>query len=337
MATRVYIVSPDDGFVGPIEERLRGAFDVKVVGRLDDVQAPAGVVVPVVVDCSGVTGGVERASKLTRLSKRIAPILAVTEDEVAELPPGSVDEGVEFIVKPVRPVEIEARVRLLNAVRRKHGEMEVYISALENRLNTRTEELLLSKERARAQFVDIIHALQRVLQVRHVYTEGHSRRVARTTVTLARQMGVPPEVIKTIELGAIFHDIGKIGIRDDVLNKQGKLTDVEYEHMKTHPLIAEQVLASIEGFEAIVKIVKHEHEWWDGRGYPDRLKGEQIPLGSRIISVADAWDSLVYDRAYRPALPRPRAVEEVKKFSGTQFDPAVVDAFETLTRTTTDV
>lgn len=333
---RVYIVSPDDAFVGPIEARLKGPFDVQVVGRLDDLQIPATGVVPVVIDTARVTGGVERASKVTRLSKRVAPILAVTESEIAELPP-STDGGLEFVVKPVEPVEIEARVKLLNAKNRKHGELEVYITALENRLNSRTEEMLLSKERSRTQVVSIVHALQRVLQARHVYTEGHSRRVARTTVAIARQLALPPESIKTVELAAVFHDIGKIGIRDDVLNKAGKLTDVEYEHMKTHPLIAEQILQSIEGFESIVKIVKHEHEWWDGRGYPDRLKGEQIPLGSRVIAVADAWDSMIYDRAYRAASPRAKAAEEIKRGGGTQFDPAVVDAFATLTRTTTDL
>jgi putative two-component system response regulator len=170
------------------------------------------------------------------------------------------------------------------------------------------------------------------LQAKNVYTEGHSRRVAEKSVEVARAMGVPREQVRHIELGALFHDIGKIGIRDSVLNKAGPLTPEEYEHMKAHPLVAEQILSPIEELRPIVDIVKYEHERWDGGGYPKGLKGVDIPLGSRLIAIADAWDSMVFDRVYRKALPPAQALAELERAAGTQFDPECVRVFCDLQR-----
>ena len=193
-------------------------------------------------------------------------------------------------------------------------------------------EVMHSREQILSQFINTIRALEKALQAKSVYTEGHSRRVAEKSLEIARAMGRPREEQKHIELGALFHDIGKIGIRDDVLNKAGKLSESEYEHMKLHPIVAEQILSPIEELRPIVEIVKHEHERWDGRGYPDGLKGTRIPLGSRLIAITDAWDSMVFDRVYRAAIPHEDALAEIERCSGTQFDPDCVKVFCDLER-----
>ncbi|MFN3487006.1 MAG: HD-GYP domain-containing protein, partial [Planctomycetota bacterium] len=207
-----------------------------------------------------------------------------------------------------------------------------YTVALEERVSTRTEEILQNRERIRTQFINTVRALEKALQAKSPYTEGHSRRVAEKSAELARALGLPREQIRQIELGALFHDIGKIGIRDEILNKQGQLTDSEYEHIKLHPLVAEQILSPIEELRPVVQIVKHEHERWDGQGYPDGLRGNQIPLGARIIAIADAWDSMVYDRVYRRALAHEDALRELEKAAGTQFDPDCVRVFVQMER-----
>jgi len=239
----------------------------------------------------------------------------------------------DFFVRPLTDVH---RVTFrLGVALDKHSralEERAYTVALEERLNNRTAEVMDSRDRIKTQFINTIRALEKALQAKNVYTEGHSRRVAEKSVEIARAMKVPRELIRHIELGALFHDIGKIGIRDDVLNKPGRLTESEYEHMKMHPIVAEQILSPIEELRPIVDIVKHEHERWDGLGYPMGLKGTQIPLGSRLIAITDAWDSMVFDRIYRKALPHDVALAEIEKHSGTQFDPDCVRIFVDLER-----
>jgi len=238
----------------------------------------------------------------------------------------------DFFIRPIDPVKSAFRLRVALEKHSRALEERAYTVALEERLNNRTEEVMTSRDRIKTQFINTIRALEKALQAKNVYTEGHSRRVAEKSVEIARAMKVPREQIRHIELGALFHDIGKIGIRDEVLNKPGRLTESEYTHMKEHPLVAEQILSPIEELRPIVDIVKHEHERWDGQGYPLGLKATQIPLGSRLIAIADAWDSMVYDRVYRKALPHDAALAEIEKHSGTQFDPDCVRVFCELER-----
>ena len=238
----------------------------------------------------------------------------------------------DFFIRPIDPAKSVVRLRVALEKHSRALEERAYTVALEERLNNRTEEVVISRDRIKTQFINTIRALEKALQAKNVYTEGHSRRVAEKSVEIARAMKVARDQIRHIELGALFHDIGKIGIRDEVLNKPGRLTDSEYEHMKEHPLVAEQILSPIEELRPIVDIVKHEHERWDGKGYPTGLKGTDIPLGSRLIAIADAWDSMVYDRVYRKALPHDVALAEIEKHSGTQFDPECVRVFCELER-----
>ncbi|HYE99181.1 MAG TPA: HD domain-containing phosphohydrolase [Planctomycetota bacterium] len=274
----------------------------------------------------------ETAARLRRINPALGVVHVIGQED-ADLAVEAARQGAyDFLIRPLDPSGARFRLRVALEKHSRAVEERAYTVALEERINSRTEQVVQTRERIRAQFINTIRALERALQAKNVYTEGHSRRVAEKAVEVARAMGVPREQLRFIELGALFHDIGKIGIRDDVLNKAAPLTPEEHEHMKTHPLVAEQILAPIEELRPIVDIVKYEHERWDGQGYPSGLRGDQIPLGARLIAIADAWDSMVFDRVYRKAMPHEAALAEIERHAGTQFDPACVEVFVRLER-----
>jgi HD-GYP domain-containing protein (c-di-GMP phosphodiesterase class II) len=167
----------------------------------------------------------------------------------------------------------------------------------------------------------------RTLELRDLETEGHSRRVTEMTVRLAREMGVSQEKISDIYRGALLHDIGKMGIPDRILHKEGPLDDEEWDLMKTHPVLAYELLSDIPYLENAVEIPYSHHERWDGSGYPRGLEGEQIPLAARIFAVVDVWDALGSERPYREAWPEEKVLEYLREQAGQEFDPAVVKAF----------
>ncbi|ADG81396.1 HD domain-containing phosphohydrolase [Thermincola potens] len=181
--------------------------------------------------------------------------------------------------------------------------------------------------RQQESFITTIRSLVSALEARDAYTKGHSEQVAFYAAKIANEMGLPETEIKNIRFAALLHDIGKIGISEHVLNKPGRLTEEEYNHIKTHPFIGFRILKHMQIFAPLVPYIYHHHERWDGTGYPDGLKGEDIPLGARIIAVADTFDALTSDRVYRKRQDQARAVNEIIRCSGTQFDPAVVTAF----------
>ena len=175
--------------------------------------------------------------------------------------------------------------------------------------------------------VDTIKALVYILQDRDEYIAGHSRRVAEYAVSIAQELSLPEREVENIRLAALLHEIGIIGIREGLLHKPGKLSDEEYNHVKTHPLVAERMLKPIPELRGVIPYIKHEHERYDGKGYPDGLKGEEIPLGARIIAVADAFDAMTSDRPYRSAYRAEEAMAELERKAGSQFDPRVVEVF----------
>jgi len=173
---------------------------------------------------------------------------------------------------------------------------------------------------------DAVEVLMLALLERDRYTGEHSESVVDMAAAVARGLGKSEAEIEHVRAGALLHDIGKVGIPDAILNKPGPLTDEEREIMAEHTVIGERILRGIPGFGPIAAIVRHEHERWDGKGYPDGISGQEIPLGSRIILACDAYHAMTSDRPYRQRMSHEDAVEELARHAGTQFDPDVTAA-----------
>ena len=176
-------------------------------------------------------------------------------------------------------------------------------------------------------YLETIRSLAAAIDAKDSYTHGHSRRVTELSVTLAQTMQLKKDDVDTIRHASLLHDVGKIGISEQILLKPGRLTDDEFETIKSHPHIGAGILNSIEFLKNVCLIIEHHHERFDGQGYPSGLKGEQIPLGSRIICVADSFDAITSCRPYRKPLTFAEATKEIVRCVGTQFDPVVVDLF----------
>ena len=172
-----------------------------------------------------------------------------------------------------------------------------------------------------------LRALSLALDVRDRETEGHAQRVARYMDLLARELRSPKVDVRTLRRGALLHDVGKIGIPDEILRKTGELDGSEWRIMKRHPAYGARILAGIPYLSGPAEIVRHHHERFDGSGYPDGLAGEDIPLGARIFALADALDAMTSDRPYRRAMSLENAISEIERCSGKQFDPVIVSAF----------
>jgi putative nucleotidyltransferase with HDIG domain len=181
-------------------------------------------------------------------------------------------------------------------------------------------------ENAQQLYRETLASLSNALEAKDQYTSDHTEEVVRLAVSVAAELGLELELVRKIELGAVLHDIGKVRVPESILNKPGPLDADEWEVMKTHPEVGERILRPIRSLSAILPIVRHHHERWDGAGYPDGLAERAIPLGARIVSVCDAYRAMTEDRPYRKALPEDHARSELERGAGKQFDPECVAA-----------
>ncbi|GAV22827.1 HD-GYP domain-containing protein [Carboxydothermus pertinax] len=179
----------------------------------------------------------------------------------------------------------------------------------------------------RESYLSTIRALVAALEAKDPYTRGHSERVSDLSVEIAREMGMKPEELENIRFMALLHDVGKIGILDTVLNKKGTLDPEEKDLIQEHPVLGSKIVEEIPFLKQCAGMVRHHHERFDGTGYPDKISGEKIPLGARIIAVADTYDAMTSNRPYRPALTKEQAKREIEQNAGCQHDPQVVKAF----------
>ncbi|MRR06144.1 MAG: HD domain-containing protein [Deltaproteobacteria bacterium] len=185
-------------------------------------------------------------------------------------------------------------------------------------------------EKNNKMFINTVEALASAIDTKDPYTYGHSKRVAQISVALCAELGIPQEETRLVELAALLHDIGKIGTPESILHKCEKLKPEEFEKIKAHPIQGSEILSSIEEFNEIIIWIKHHHEWYNGNGYPDRITADSIPIEARIITIADAYDAMTSNRPYRKAMSSHEAVRMMEEFSGSQFDPAILQAFASL-------
>jgi putative nucleotidyltransferase with HDIG domain len=198
---------------------------------------------------------------------------------------------------------------------------------LHSLVNIKNEELNKTYDQLRIRYLDTIEALRQVVDAKDQYTCGHSDRVSFYSVKIGEAFNLSESELETLRVAGLFHDVGKMGISDDILFKSDKLTPEEYDEIKKHPIKGARILSVISMFKDVIPIVKSHHERIDGKGYPDGLKGDEIPFLSRIVSVADAFDAMMSDRHYRSKLSLDEAVNQLITGSGTQFDSRVVEKF----------
>ena len=189
------------------------------------------------------------------------------------------------------------------------------------------DELTESKEKLEKAYLESIETLRYTVEAKDRYTHGHSDRVSAYSVLIGKKLGLSNEDLNTLKIGGLFHDIGKIGISDAILLKNGKLTDAEYSEIKNHPVIGKNILSNAAIFENIIPIVLYHHERYDGKGYPYGLQDSSIPFLARIVSVADSFDAMTSRRSYRGELDLEYVKNEFKTKSGTQFDPVIAQIF----------
>lgn len=233
----------------------------------------------------------------------------------------------DYILKPFEKDQLYLSVRRALEHRRLVLENRTYQSDLEQLVAERTRQLSIALQDLEQSYDYTLEALGGALDAKDAETEGHCQRVTAFTITIAKAMGVDNSLLRQIARGAFLHDIGKMGVPDQILRKPGPLTPEEREIMRRHCDIGYAVLERIPFLKEAAEIVLAHQEFYDGTGYPRGLKGEQIPLGARIFAVADTLDAMISDRPYRKALPISAARDEIRRFSGTQFDPRVVKVF----------
>jgi response regulator RpfG family c-di-GMP phosphodiesterase len=233
----------------------------------------------------------------------------------------------DFIMKPVNVDELLIAAERALERRQLLLERRQYQQLLEQRVEEATHDLRRAYEQLQETYRATLETLGAALDSRDVGTEAHSRRVHGYAMATAQVYGVPTEDLVDLAHGVLLHDIGKIGIPDHILLKPGPLTPGEWETMRRHPEIGKRLIEKIPFLKGAVPIVYCHHERWDGTGYPQSLKGEEIPLGARIFMVVDAFDAMTFDRPYSKAIAFEAAKAEIERCGGSHFDPAVVQAF----------
>ena len=247
------------------------------------------------------------------------PVIFLTADDDINAETRGLKAGaMDFLKKPFVPEVLLLRVRhTIELVRLQEN--------LAQEVAIKTQEVMAQHEKLGRMAVQTVKALSGAIDAKDSYTNGHSTRVADYAREIAKRAGLPREIQNDIYLMSLLHDVGKIGISDIIINKPEKLTDEEYDIVKSHPVLGEKILMNITEYPKLLIGARWHHERYDGKGYPDGLFGEEIPLEARIIAVADSYDAMCSKRSYRDALPQAIVRTEVEEGKGTQFDPKIAE------------
>lgn len=271
--------------------------------------------------------GLELLQRIKEFDDEVAVIMVTALDN-REIAVEAMRGGAyDYVTKPFHLEEVLISVEKALENRQLLLENREHQRNLERKVEERTRELAQKNEDMQRLFISAIESIVLTLQAKDEYTEDHSRRVSAHAMAIARELSLPEEEVENIRLAALLHDIGKVGTKESILGKPGKLTPEEASHIRSHPLIAVSILEPITPLSDVITYIKHVHESYDGSGYPDGLKGEEIPLGARIITVADVFDAMTSRRPYRAALDAETVLAHLREEAGRQFDPLVLRAF----------
>jgi cyclic di-GMP phosphodiesterase len=299
------------------EEALELLHRQKISGMLLDVNLPG-------------VSGIDLVPQIMELEPNIALLMLTAVNDATSAALCMQRGALDYLIKPIDLTHLGRAIH--HALQRRNSlvEGQQINRWLKEEVALRVAESRLEQANQERISIATLEALVNALEAKDPYQRGHSARVADLSATVAAEMDCTDELVEAVRTGGRLHDIGKIGIREDILNKQGPLTDDEYEHVKQHVLVGSQILAPLVHLKDVIAFVRSHHERWDGFGYPDRLVGEAIPLGARVIGAVEIFDALTTARPYQEKMPPEVAVERMRDLIGTVLDPVVHRALETV-------
>ncbi len=276
------------------------------------------------------TSGVDLVPQAIEIEPEVAILMLTAVNDATSAALCMQRGAMDYLTKPIELADLGRAVQ--RALKRRetlleHRQLNQW---LKEEVTTRTAEL--QRERGKLERISVatLEALVNALEAKDPYMRGHSARVADLAATIAHQLELPDEQVEHVRVGGRLHDIGKIGTRESVLNKQGALTPDEFEHVRQHVIIGSQILAPLSHLGDIIPAVRGHHERWDGTGYPDGLRGEAIPTAARIIAAAEVYDALSTSRAYQEKMSPEQAIARMADLAGTVLDPKVYEALSTI-------
>ncbi len=276
------------------------------------------------------TSGVDLVPQAIEIEPEVAILMLTAVNDATSAALCMQRGAMDYLTKPIELADLGRAVQ--RALKRRetlleHRQLDQW---LKEEVTTRTAELQRERMKLERISVATLEALVNALEAKDPYMRGHSARVADLAATIAHQLDLPDEQVEHVRVGGRLHDIGKIGTRESVLNKQGALTPDEFEHVKQHVVIGSQILAPLSHLGDINPAVRGHHERWDGTGYPDGLRGEAIPTAARIIAAAEVYDALSTSRAYQEKMSPEQAIARMADLAGTVLDPKVYEALSAI-------
>ncbi len=296
-------------------EALQALGRYKIAGLLLDVRLPD-------------VNGVDLVPKLLELEPNVAIVMLTAVNDAASATLCLQRGAMEYLTKPVDLSDLGSALDRALSRRKVELERAKFDHWLKEEVGVRTAELRMERANLERITIATLETLVNALEAKDPYLRGHSARVADSAAMVASQLGLPDEQVESIRTAGRLHDIGKIGVREEILSKQGPLTDEEFEHVKRHPLIGSDILAPLVHLGPVIQFVRSHHERWDGKGYPDGLAGGAIPIGARILGAVEIYDALTTSRPYQEKMSPELAVERLRDLVGTMLDPAVHRALQ---------